>query len=260
MSSRTDGHYHISAVLNLHREGLVCISALRSFLQCCEHAEATGLRVQRIAVLDRVDELTRRSFEPFRQSFQTVNISDVGDLGAARNVGTRAASGEYIGVFDGDDLWGKFWLSEAYAMAAKQDSENVYHPELVYYFDSTDFDRQSTNELPRELVQSFFLEHKDSSGSAFFSEGLFFDNMWTSNAFAHRSVYERFPFMVADRDAGFGIEDWSWNYKLLKMGLTHRVVIGTVHLVRVKRFGSLGLQNRVQGLLPSISEAQSVLE
>ncbi|MFM7009291.1 MAG: hypothetical protein ACKO0Z_08190, partial [Betaproteobacteria bacterium] len=48
------------------------------------------------------------------------------------------------------------------------------------------------------------------------------------------------------------IEDWSWNLQTLAEGVSHNVVNGTVHLIRVKQAGSLGRANVAEGLLPKL--------
>ena len=72
--------------------------------------------------------------------------------------------------------------------------------------------------------------------------------------FAHRSVHEKYPYVAIDKQTGFGVEDWSWNIETSWKGLRHLVVDDTVHLIRVKQHGSLGMQNTAEGLLPQLKD------
>jgi hypothetical protein len=250
--------FNVSAILNLHREGTICIPAIRSFLDCCNCAGRRGVAVERIAVLDRPDSLTRRCFDVFSTEFHTVQITDVGDLGSARNVGTACSTADFVAFFDGDDLWGSQWLADAFHAGNSVSTPSVFHPEIVYFFHTSDFEHHSLGEEQAPGSKSLYFIHEDSSRPEFNMDALYFNNVWTSNSFGPASIYRDHPFIAADHSTGFGIEDWSWNHKLLRDGVTHRIVPNTVHLVRVKSTGSLGQQNRANGLLPDFLGYSSV--
>lgn len=244
--------FDISAVITLHREGLLCVPSLRSFLQCCDAAEAAGFSVERLATLDRCDDFTRECFDVFAGRFQRVIPTDLGDQAAARNTAAELASGTYLAFFDGDDLWGAAWLTEAIRCTADQDPRCVWHPDVCYTFFKSDFTVSSLTPIPRPEARSGFLVHPDSRDPSFDPDALFFSNVWTSNSFALRSLYRAHPFPVFRRDEGFGIEDWSWNYRTLKAGIAHRIVPNTVHMVRIKDTGSQGTRNTTERLLPDL--------
>lgn len=242
----------ISAVITLHREGLICIPALRSFLQCCEEAEKAGFSVERLAMLDRPDGLTQRCLGLFAERIQVIKRLDFGDQAASRNIATELATGTNLAFFDGDDLWGAAWLSAALRHASGRDPQTVYHPDICYVFVASDFGASSLTAIPRPEARSHFLIHLDSSDPGFDAETLFFCNVWTSNSFATRGLYHAHPFPRFRRDEGFGIEDWSWNFRTLQAGIAHRIVPGTVHMVRVKGAGSQGTRNTMERLLPDL--------
>jgi hypothetical protein len=240
----------ISAIMTLHREGPVCVPSLRSFLQCCAQARSSGLTVECLAALDRPDNSTMAFFEVFAGGFDVIEQVNVGDLSKSRNIMTLQAGGRYVAFFDGDDLWGETWLSRAIEFASVCDENSVFHPQVIYYFVSDDFALNSQTVTPHPEAASFLMLHEDSSSPEFNKKCLSFDNVWTSNSFAKRELYLRHPFPEFRRESGFGIEDWSWNYRTLRSGVAHRVVPETVHMVRVKEAGSLGAQNVAECLLP----------
>ncbi|MDR3417110.1 MAG: glycosyltransferase family 2 protein [Nevskia sp.] len=244
--------FEISAVLNLHREGLIALPSIRSYLQCCAAAEADGIPVERIVVLDRGDEPTRRCLAQYQAEFQRVEPVDFGDVGLARNHAVALASGNFVAFFDGDDLWGSPWLRLAFRCAFASSDLAAYHPAALYMFHEGDFNLQSQNDVPHERAQSYFLVPEDS---ARIDTGcLYFDNVWSAHSFARRELYRRFPYDAVDREQGFGIEDWSWNHLILRNGIEHRIVPDTLHLYRMKEQGSLNQANWDAGLLPRLRD------
>ena len=246
----------VTAIMNLHREGLLAHPSIRSFAQCCCAAEAAGLTVRRVAVLDRPDELTRAAVALHGSgAFDQIEHCDFGDLGHARNFGTALSESAYVAFFDADDLWGDRWLVESVRlMDSAQGPENIVcHPEYMYAFTPLDFLNQSLTPLPRG-PRSSFLQLVDSDEPGFDRTTLLFANIYTSNSFASRHLYVRYPFPSVDRDRGYGVEDWWWNALTIGQGVRHAAVPGTVHLVRRKPTGSLSQQNIGLGLLPPLHE------
>lgn len=244
----------ITAIMNLHREGLLAHPSIRSFAQCCKVAAASGLSVRRIAVLDRPDDVTERALAIHGTgAFDVVTRCDFGDLGEARNFGTSLASSDYVAFFDADDLWGDRWIADSVAFVerAEQPDEIVCHPEYMYAFTPLDFLVHSMTSVPNG-PRSSFLKLIDSHEPMFDKTAILFANLYTSNSLARRSLYLRYPFPAVDRAQGFGVEDWWWNAHTLGQGVRHGAVPGTVHLVRRKPSGSLSQQNIGNALLPPL--------
>ena len=130
---RSNAMINITAILNVHNEGLLAGPTINSFEAAIAHAQAQQLSVESFVVLDRPDETTLSVFENLRTPHKLI-FSDAGDPGLARNTGVAAAQGEYISFFDGDDLYGYRWLAAAYDFCVRSPIEVVAHTEVSVVF------------------------------------------------------------------------------------------------------------------------------
>lgn len=208
----------ISAILNVHREGVLAKSSLLSMGQAAEQARAAGLAVEIIAMADCTDQTTLDVLA--RHPGVRVVQTEVNDLGLARNEGVREARGRYLTFLDGDDLWGPGWLLRAHAAASQAAEPAVWHPEASLLFGQD--------------VAPSWLPHPDGETAEGDWVVLGLRNHWTSPSFAERSVYERVPYRRTNIDKQFGYEDWNWNCETTAAGFIHRVVPDTAHLIRVR--------------------------
>ncbi len=245
----------ITATVIFHREGAFAIPALGSMHDAVKAARDAGLEVEARAILDRPDDTTRTIVSALGQWLDERAEVDFGDLGSARNEGVRRAGGEFLAFLDGDDLWGSRWLVEGHRAAkSKGEEQAIWHPELLYYFDERDFDRQSSAAFPRAATQSYYFRQVASDRDGFDARILGMQNLWSANVFCPRSVHLTFPYRSIDRSTGFGVEDWTWNIETLAAGVQHLVVADAVHMILVKG-KSLGTNNVADGLLPYISDS-----
>jgi hypothetical protein len=243
----------VTAVLNFHAEDMLGYPAIQSFASNVKFAADAGIRVKRVAILDKPSRATEQLVRECSEQFDEVVVRAFGDLGKSRASALELAEGRYLCFFDGDDLWGKEWIARAHAMLESNPSPTwVAHPEVVYYFSPEDFLSQSPTPRPSPNVKSFFLIHHDSRDPAFDRDALRFNNVYTSNTFAPIELFEKHPFIEVDAERGFGVEDWAWNAMTLGRGIEHVSVQDTVHLVRVKASASLGKENASRGLLPPL--------
>lgn len=251
----------VTAVIVFHGEKLLAPASIASFTRCCDVAAAGGVKVMRIALLDRPDPVTRDAILAAGRAFDHVEMLDHGDPGATRNAGVALSTTTYATFFDGDDLWGEEWIVRAHRLAEESaDHDAVYHPRVVLRFFAEDHRIQSQTAVPPAGAKSHFYIQQDSHSPDFDPRAMVFCNVWSANGFALRSVYGRFPYATVDKGSGFGVEDWIWNLETLVSGVRHVVVPDTVHCVRIKPEGSLGRQHVTDGLVPPIHEYASRLE
>lgn len=199
----------VSAVITFHNEGLLAHRTLMSILRVREYAENRGLKVQLVAILDAADEWTTDvvSRHPAFRKSDVVLHKDNADLGTSRNQGIQAGAGDFIGTFDGDDLYSEPWLFRAWERACAFSHPVVVHPDWLVEFDRASVWYEGVRDMSRPWTKPWSLA---------------VSNPWLSCSFAARSVYECVPYARMDvRTTGFGYEDWHWNIQLLAAGIPH---------------------------------------
>lgn len=230
-------------------------------LQCCATAEAKGLTVEKIAVIDSPDPFTEEIVRTYASTLDIILPVEVRDLGSSRNAGREASSGNFLTFFDGDDLWGEDWIWRSHQFLTDLEIDStIVHPRLIYYFSAEDYLTQSLTTAINPASKSFYFIHEDSDAPSFDPRAILLDNLWTANSFCHRQLFERFPYEQVDHEKGYGVEDWLWNAQTLASGMRHAVAPNTVHCVRLKQSGSLGMQNVERSLLPPLHRFADKLE
>jgi glycosyltransferase involved in cell wall biosynthesis len=224
----------ITAVLNVHGEGILAHASLLSMLAAKRVAEADGISVEVVVAADCPDAKTRDYLPTARRLGARILELDADDLGLARNAAVAASSGRFVAFLDGDDLWSGRWLAAAHAAAMRDGAGVVWHPEASLFFGPTD--------APYWRVHPAM----DDAAGDWVSLGL--RNHWTSLCFAPREILESVPYRPTNLKAGLGFEDWSWNAETIARGFVHRPVPGTAHLVRM-RAASLVLRTRAASAL-----------
>lgn len=222
--------FDISAVITAHNEGLLIVPSLRSAIRSASYAEAQGISIEILVILDRADPLTKNVVENFSDNNIRVIEVDCGDPGLARNEATRVARGDWVSFLDGDDLWGENWLL-CTARAARYDRRAiVWHPEVSVYFGET---------------QHIFM-HVDMESTEYDHLGLAAQNYWTALHFSPRALMLDVPYIAT---GPVGYEDWDWNVSAIKAGAIHKVVKGTGHAIRVKDNSRLKSSNNARSSL-----------
>jgi glycosyltransferase involved in cell wall biosynthesis len=210
----------ITAILNVHNEGLLAGPSIISFEAAIAHAQAQQLSVESIVVLDRPDETTLSVFENLGTRHKLI-VSDAGDPALARNTGVAAAKGEYLTLLDGDDLYGYRWLAAAHDFCARSSIALIAHTEVSLGFGD----------------ENFIWWNIDSEDPIFDFDYLRFGNYWPMPLFGRRDIFVEFPFQKNDLDAAYCHEDWFWICQTFQSGIAHRPVPDTVSMYR-RRKGS----------------------
>lgn len=212
----------IDAVVTFHSEGIVAHRTLLGLMRVRRHAAARGIDVRLIAVLDNADDDTREILHGSVLMEATDLILEVsnGDPGASRNDGIRAASADYVAIFDGDDYYSENWLTEALRTAQAHPGDVIVHPALQVTFGTVHcvaepLDMDGNPDYPLANCLSV--------------------NPWGACSFGKRGLYLRCPYHANDfRETGFGYEDWHWNLELVSHGIRHVNAPGTAHFYRRK--------------------------
>jgi glycosyltransferase involved in cell wall biosynthesis len=228
----------ITAIVNLHREGRLCQSTLRSVIAAADRALSQGLACEILVVIDRGDAATSRAILPFADRLR-VEACDFGDLSRARNFGVARAKSEFIAIMDGDDLMGSSWLATAAETVARNvDREVVAHPRFNLVFGEGLAPRLMMHpDMDEERVDLTFLKGA---------------NLWTALSFARAEIYLRFPYRPNAIESGFGYEDWSWNFETTNAGIVHVAPPGTIHFIRRKVAGSLLTLSSQNHIIPNL--------
>jgi glycosyltransferase involved in cell wall biosynthesis len=210
----------ISVILTAHREGVLAGPTVASLEAALARAADAGLpAIEVVAVLDRPDPDTAALLEAALPAARLLRV-DAGDPGLARNHGIAAATGAFVALIDGDDLWSENWLAEAWGLVAAR-PDAIAHSELNLTFGAE-----------RSLWW-----HVDSEGPLYDPTYLDWANYWDAMTMAARDIHLRFPYRANDLARGFGHEDWHWNRVTLAAGHPHKPVPGTLHFKR-RRPGS----------------------
>jgi glycosyltransferase involved in cell wall biosynthesis len=210
----------ISIILTCHAEALLLHRTILSIERMRKLAETKNLRSEVIVVVDNPTEDTSAFFKkhnPLTEAYKILFVS-FGDAGLSRNLGVQHATGKYIALHDGDDIFSVNWIWDAYKLAETLDDKAILHPEYTLTFGS---DQQ-------------FLHHQFSQDNERFHHRSFLEyNPYDALAFANRKVFEDNPYNKTDNGTGF--EDWLWNLTTIAHGYRHYAVSETVLFIRKKR-------------------------
>ncbi|MBX9933756.1 MAG: glycosyltransferase family 2 protein [Methylobacterium sp.] len=227
----------ISFIVNLHAEGRICLPTLDTALTAVKYANKHGVVSELILVLDNPDNGTLRLVKNLDFKCR-IEITDVRDLGLARNFGVEAAGGKYIAFLDGDDLCCDDWLLKAYEEAVNHDTDCIVHPKFNLFF-GRDYDQ-------------YFWVHPDCRYDGVKLSRLLVENLWTSSVFAERKIFEKIPYWRNDLKNGIGYEDWVFNIETAVSNVRHIVAPDTIIFIRRNKTSSLLDNSNSVGVVPDI--------
>lgn len=226
----------VSIVLNAHREGWIIQPTILSLKRARKMAEDQGLVVEIIAALDRSDDFTKNVVYENLRDCSTIELLDFGDLGLSRNYAVDCASGECVAFIDGDDLWSSNWLIDAFRAVQRSPRKCIFHPEVNVFFEND--------------TKLFF--HRSMKDDCFDKNFLIHSNYWTALSFSRRSTYELIRYRGVDLANGIAWEDWQWNIDTLNYGISHEIIPGTTHFIRIKAKESLMKSVSSKNCLPVV--------
>ena len=173
--------FDVGLVVNLHRARPYLARTVLSIEEAVLFAQAEGVRIQLVLVLDRPDGATsdwisRYDWSAF-EGHEIITV-DYGSLGPARNDGLRAARGEFVMLLDDDDLISFNLIVECLRIARKEGPRCIVIPQYVVNFG------------PGSLLAKY-------SGSDDISPlALISDHPYVSRIFAHSSIRDALSFAV----------------------------------------------------------------
>lgn len=211
LASQWQGHPvkgSISVVITFHNEGAYAHRTLNGLELMCRSAAEHDLQVELLCALDNADPLTAEivSQHPLvsRQG-QCLEMRH-GDVGSSRNHAIDQATGDYIAILDGDDLYSPRWLALAYDRCRQFEWPVIVHPERIVSFG-----------ILKGMATVFDTTCGDLNEISPLTA-----NRWIVTSFAPRAVYQCLPYTATDTGrTGFGFEDWHWNCETLAAGLHH---------------------------------------
>jgi glycosyltransferase involved in cell wall biosynthesis len=214
----------VSLVLNIHNESGYLRRTLMSLEAATRYAQAQGITVELVAVLDRASPPTSdwiRAYD-FR-AFDTHQVCavDNGSLGLSRNDGIALARGQYVGLCDADDLVSYDFYAEHYALARAAGRKTILVPQYCFAFGDN------------AHIGEFFGTDRVST-LAFFGY-----HPYISRIFAHRSLFELLQVRDVRLTDGFAYEDWHFHCEAIAHGYRFATVKGVVFYYRQRRHSLL---------------------
>ncbi len=228
----------LTAIVTFHNEGILAHATLRSYLLSRNRAQASGVSVQMILLLDYADAATSHIVRNHPDLDGTELILDisVGDCGLGRNLGVAHASGIFVCTLAGYVLISRDYFQRHVEFARTTPGRLVLHAEIVVSFGATEH----------------FSHQVDQRSMPFTTDMLMTVNPWISAVFARKDVFETLPYVACfPRQTGFGFEDWHWGCQTTAAGYEHLVVPGTAYFYRVKQSGSMNQNSSaLQAVIP----------
>lgn len=210
----------ISVVFTFHNEGMVIYKTFLALGRMLKRLDANNVSYEIIAHIDNGDEKTEKYISNLGKRFNIkVYRNSFGEPSQSRNYAAAKATGKYVCLMDGDDLFSENWLIDAYNIQEKSQEDIILHPEYNITF--------GLDEQPRmwRMKDSFDLETDLII--------LFGRNRWCSGTFLKRSVAKK---CLYEKTIGcYGFEDWHYNCETRYKGIKHNIVPDSILFYRVRK-------------------------
>ncbi|WP_160150887.1 glycosyltransferase [Microbacterium timonense] len=226
----------LTVVITTHAEDHLLRPTMRAIHDAIEAVTDAGYRVELLMVADNptpaVRSETARWTHESRFESRVLEVA-LGEPGASRNAGVRAAKGTYIALCDGDDLFTADMLLGAVRILDERGRRAIVHPEHVVSFG------ERSALWPIRSTDDPSLTYRD----------LLTSNLWPSCSVSPRELLLEFPYPELPPGSGYGPEDYFWNVVTASAGIPHVTVPGSFHFYRTRRAGGVNNAN-ASALLP----------
>jgi glycosyltransferase involved in cell wall biosynthesis len=231
---------HASLVLNVHREGALMFTTLKSLAAAAMRAKECGIEVELIAVFDRSDDATKTVYDHFVSNAFKVRRAlsvDYGSLGLSRNAGIASATGEFIWTCDADDIVTSNCIHKLYETALESRSDKVVVcVEYLCAFGA------------RYYVSRYF-------GSNILTAADFAAfHPYVSRIFTKREFLLQTPYRDVSLGGHYAYEDWDLANRLYAQGFEFTTAKETAFFYRQSENSLLQQANRTSVNLPPHSE------
>lgn len=215
----------ISVIICGHQEGRLLHRTLKSVFKAIDYAAEKGL--MGIEVIVSLDNPSEETLHYLKTSIYVNHLSiyknHFEDVGLSRNFAVKKAKGEFIAFLDGDDLFCKNWLFEAFSFFKKTLNKNqIVHPEYLINFEK----------------KSLIWKRISSNDPNFRYGTMLYANCWDLTCFLPKFIALLHPFSACPRNSGWGMEDYHFFLETLGSGVEHVVIPQTAVYIRVKSSGS----------------------
>ncbi|MDH6592661.1 glycosyltransferase involved in cell wall biosynthesis [Variovorax sp. TBS-050B] len=207
----------LTIVLNCHNEDNYITRTLSSVEEAAMYAEALGIALELVIVLDKPTNSIRSIAESTMPAgFKQKKVIEVenGSLGLSRNDGAAAACGEWLFLQDADDLISYNGFAEIFFSTQRHGPRSIHICETLIAFgvDSyvvTYFDAKTITPLPFVDCHPF-----------------------VSRICCPRRLLEELPFADLRLTKGYAYEDWFFNAEALSKGYSFHAAPNAIFFYR----------------------------
>jgi len=217
-----------TAIVNIHKEGLLLAPTLNSLRLAKTNAVAAGYDIELLVIADNADQITVNVAKQYLDVIDRIIPVEFADLGASREYGIAQAQNDWVFLHDGDDLFSSNWFTKFFEMQANGeiDPRTIYHTSL--------FARFGMEIDIRQMIDSWDARFHP----LFLASEWYFSNKSVLN----RKIFDDFPMPYNNKRIGIGNEDWTWSCHTINAGIRHSYLPETICFYRTKSAEtSLGL-------------------
>lgn len=229
--------FSLSIIMTLHKEGIYAKKSIKNIKAAIGYArrKKQWKNIQFIVVLDRPDDETRLITENFLDFINVIELVNYGEPSSSRNHGIKLASGDFVLLIDGDDLFslesifviGKC-INEFYQTIDKIKFNDDYNQHIAVF-------PNRYIEFPEIYVQKF------CNSNDILKQNMLFHHSYVARICCLREILITNPVRVNNKPYGF--EDWDLNNRLLSKGMSFRVAEGYNVFYRKKATNSVLTQH-----------------